>query len=67
MMKNLLGHAIRSERMKEMRIYVSSFYPSTNSDNWRYLVASVPAHLDRRLCKEGHSDADSQSASPNAF
>ena len=32
-----------------------------------YLVASVPAHLDRRLCKEGHSDADSQSASPNAF
>jgi hypothetical protein len=32
-----------------------------------YPAASVPAHLDRRLCKEGHSDADSQSASPDAF
>ena len=32
-----------------------------------YLVASVSSHLDRRLCKEGHDDADSQSAASNAF
>ena len=41
MMKNLLGHAIRSERMKEILIHVFSFYPSTDSDNWPRLPGRI--------------------------